>query len=447
MSAPLTKSRLPRTPLDRAPTPSFGHDPISKQRYISRDFAERERDRMWNRVWLLAGLECDIPSPGDYLSFEVGPESVLVIRQRDGGVAARYNVCMHRGNRLCEPGRGHVTRFTCGYHAWQYELDGTLASVQDPESFPQGCPKQSLSLRPVCCDTWGGFVWINLNPAAEPLLEYLDVIPEHLDPYHFEEMRVLDDVTLEIACNWKTCVDAFNEAYHIAGTHPDTLVVNDDMNVPIDCYDKHSRMRLPLGVASPRLASHGEINDTIREAFLRPAGIDPDQFDGGALDVRPAIAKAVREIQGPAMGVDFNELHDAQLVDDFHYVIFPNITLNIFGRSAWLFRHRPHPSDPDRMYFDVLNLVRLPNADMPRPEHEFHICDDDLRIDLVGGGGDLLAQDTHNLPRIQQGMHSAGFAGLHLGDQELRIRHFHSVLDRYLDAAQSGNPHTLAADS
>jgi phenylpropionate dioxygenase-like ring-hydroxylating dioxygenase large terminal subunit len=434
MSAPVANDRLPSTPLDRQPTPSFGSELISKQRYISAEFAARERDKMWNRVWLLAGLERDIPSPGDYFSFEIASESVLVIRQRDGGLAARYNVCMHRGNRLCEPGRGHVSRFTCGYHAWQYDLDGSLASVQDPDTFPQGCPKERLSLRPVRCDSWGSFVWINLDPDAEPLRDYLDIIPEHLDPYHFEEMRVMNDVTVEIPCNWKTSVDAFNEAYHIAGTHPDTLELNDDTNVPIDCYERHSRMLLQLGVASPRLASHGQISDVIRESFLRRAGIDPDRFEGGAQDVRPAIAKAVRDTQGPALGVDFSELLDAQLTDDFHYVIFPNITLNIFGRSAWLFRHRPHPSDPNRMYFDLFNLVRLPNADLERPDHEFHQCSDDLRIDLLGGGGDLLAQDTYNLPRIQQGMHSAGFEGLHLGDQELRIRHFHSVLDRYLDA-------------
>jgi hypothetical protein len=142
----------------------------------------------------------------------------------------------------------------------------------------------------------------------------------------------------------------------------------------------------------------------------------------------------VREIQGPAMGADFSELNDAQLIDDFHYSIFPNVTLNIFGRSAWLFRHRPHPSDPDRMYFDFFNLLRAPAADIPRPENVKAVATDDLVLEPVGGGGELLAQDTYNLPRIQQGMHSAGFRGLHLGDQEIRIRHFHHVLDRYVPA-------------
>ena len=146
----------------------------------------------------------------------------------------------------------------------------------------------------------------------------------------------------------------------------------------------------------------------------------------------PAVARAVREIQGPAMGVDFGELHDAQLVDDFHYVIFPNITLNIFGRSAWLFRHRPHPSDPDKMYFDFFNLVRMPNADIPRPEREIHVASDDLLLAPVGGGGELLAQDTYNLPRIQKGMRSRAFEWLHLGEQEIRILHFHDTLMRYV---------------
>ncbi|MFP8873964.1 MAG: RHO alpha subunit C-terminal catalytic domain-containing protein, partial [Myxococcota bacterium] len=236
-----------------------------------------------------------------------------------------------------------------------------------------------------------------------------------------------------IACNWKTSMDAFHEAYHIYGTHPDTLNVNDDVNVPIDCYGRHSRMLLKLAVASPRHPEHGQITQTIRDHFLASAGIDPVAFDGGALDVRPAIAQALREVQGPAMGVDFSELDDAQLVDDFHYSIFPNTTLNIFGRSAWLFRHRPHPGDPDKMFFDFINLIRLPNAELPRPAHEFHVSRDDLVLQPFGGGGELLAQDTYNLPRIQQGMHSSAFHGLHLGDQELRIRHFHAVLDRYVE--------------
>ncbi len=424
--------KLPPTPLGREPRPDLGHAKIPKQRYTARSYMEAEQAGLWPRVWLLAGFERDLPEPGDYSTYEVGRESVVVARQGDGSLRGFHNVCMHRGNRLVEPGRGSVRRFTCLFHGWRYGIDGSLEEALDSGTFPQGCPRESLGLRPVRCEVWGGFFWINLDPEAEPLEAYLEVIPRHLDPYHFEEMTVVGDYTLEIDANWKTSMDAFHEAYHIYGTHPDTLDVNDDVDVPIDCFDKHSRMLLKLGVASPRHAEHGKVGARIREHFLAGAGLDGENFRGTAEEVRPAIARAVREIQGPAMGADFSELDDSQLVDDFHYSIFPNVTLNIFGRSAWLFRHRPHPSDPDKMYFDFFNLLRMPAAELPRARHEHLVSSDSLKLDPLGGGGELLAQDTYNLPRIQRGMHSSGFEGLHLGDQEIRIRHFHSILDRYV---------------
>ncbi len=429
------------TPMMRAPTPDLGTELIPKQRYTSDVYARLERERLWNRTWLLAGFERDVPESGDYLTYEIGTESILVVRQRGGAIAAHYNVCMHRGNRLREPGIGQATSFTCRFHGWRYGIDGSLKRAHDAQSFPQGCPKERLALRPVHCETWGGFVWINLNSNAEPLLDYLGVIPEHLDPYHFDEMSILNDYTIEMNCNWKTSLDAFNEAYHIAGTHPDTLPVNDDVNVPIDCYDRHSRMILRLAVASPRLSEHGHVNEMIRQSFLASAGIDPAAFAGGPDDVRPAIAKAVREIQGPALGADFSDLNDAQLTDDFHYTIFPNITLNIFGRSAWLFRHRPHPTDPNRMFFDFFNLLRAPSAQIPRAAHSDHVGSDDLVLEPVGGGGELMAQDIYNLPRIQAGMNSAAFQGLHLSDQEIRIRHFHRTLDDYIGQDEIGPDH------
>ena len=113
------------TPMDRAPVPDLGHEPIPKERYTSAEFARLEWERMWTKVWLLAGRESDLQTAGDYFTYEIGPESILIVRQTDGSIAARYNVCMHRGNRLCEPGRGHVSRaFTCGFHGWQYGFDG-----------------------------------------------------------------------------------------------------------------------------------------------------------------------------------------------------------------------------------------------------------------------------------------------------------------------------------
>ena len=155
---------LPPTPLGREPRPDLGHAKISKQRYTARSYMEAEQAALWPRVWLLAGFERDLPEPGDYSTFEVGRESVIVVRQRGGGLRGFHNVCMHRGNRLVEPGRGSARSFTCLFHAWRYGIDGGLEEALDSETFPQGCPPDSLSLREVRCEAWGGFFWVNLDP-------------------------------------------------------------------------------------------------------------------------------------------------------------------------------------------------------------------------------------------------------------------------------------------
>jgi phenylpropionate dioxygenase-like ring-hydroxylating dioxygenase large terminal subunit len=417
------------TPLERAPVPDLGHAPIPKDRYTSREFAAREWERMWTRVWLLAGRASDLPEPGDYLVYEIGIESILVVRQPDGEVAAFYNVCMHRGNRLRAPGRGHAARFACSFHGWEYETSGALRCALDPQSFPQGVPADRLSLRRVRCESWAGFVFVNLDPDAAPLLDYLGVVPEHLAPYHFDEWAILHDVTLEVPCNWKTSVDAFNEAYHISATHPWTLEFSDDVNTVYDCYERHTRMIFPEAQPSPRHPGFGTVTPMLGELFLKRFGIDPAGVRTVA-EARAAIADATRK-QGPALGCDFSELCEAQLNDDFHYTLFPNVTLNIHAQFTWVFMHRPHPDDPNRMYFDFWNLVRAPAHRIPRPEREHLRVADGATLAHIPGGN-VIDEDMGNLPRIQAGMRSRAFAGLHLGAQEIRIRHFHDVLMRYL---------------
>lgn len=198
------KGRLPPTPMERAPEVALERIRIPKERYTSPGYMEREQAQLWPRVWLLAAFESDMADPGDYTTYEVARESILIVRQRGGSFAAFHNVCLHRGNRLVEPGRGNARNFTCLFHGWRYKIDGELDAALDEETFRQGCSKEELSLKPVRCGRWGGFIWINLDPDGESLEQYLDVIPRHLDPYHFEEMKIVGEYTIEIDCNWKT---------------------------------------------------------------------------------------------------------------------------------------------------------------------------------------------------------------------------------------------------
>ncbi len=421
------------TPMERAPDPGLGHGPVPKERYTSPDFARLEWERMWTKVWLLAGRESDIPEPGDYFTFEIGPESVLVVRQPDGSIGARYNVCKHRGNRLREPGRGHVLEFQCLFHGWRYALDGSLVEAFDPECFPQGLPAEKLGLTPVRCDTWAGFVFVSLDPAAERLRDYLGVVPEHLAPYGFERWKIAFDCTIEIECNWKTCVDAFNEAYHIAATHTWTMAFSDDVNTLYDCYDRHTRMIFPELQASPRHPGAGTVTREMKEYFLKRVGVDVDSFEGEPAEARAAFAEAVRKL-GPGLGADFSRLNESQMCDDFHYTIFPNVTFNTHSLFLWVFTHRPHPQDPNRMFFDFISLMNAPAQDVPRPEKQFFSTLDGDTLDGKCEGGNLLDEDLYNLPRVQRGMNSAAFENLHLGSQEVRILHHQNTLMEYLEA-------------
>lgn len=420
------------TPMQRAPDPGLDYVPIPAGRYTSAGFAELEWQRMWTKVWLLAGRESDIPVPGDYFTFEIGNESIVVVRQRDGSIAARYNVCMHRGNRLVDPGRGHLDRFFCKFHGWQYSLDGSLKRALDPDSFPQGLPAEQLAMQPVRCDTWAGFVFISLNPSVEPLADYLGVIPEHLDPYHFENWKVDFDCTIEIDCNWKTSVDAFNEAYHIAATHTWTLEFSDDVNTTYDCYDRHTRMIFPEVQASPRHKGFATVTPGMKTMFLERVGVDVETFKGGPAEARAAFGGAVRGI-APTLGADVSDLNESQLCDDFHYTIFPNITFNTHSLFVWVFTHRPHPTDPDRMYFDFINLTNAPGLAIERPPRQFFRATPEFRVGDVLAGGEVLDEDLYNLPRVQAGMRSGAFRALHLGKQEVRILHFHDTLMHYIN--------------
>ncbi|MGI9228864.1 MAG: aromatic ring-hydroxylating oxygenase subunit alpha [Gammaproteobacteria bacterium] len=418
---------IQKTPLDKQPDPELGNDVIGKERYTSHEFMQLEWERMWSKVWLLGGLEIDLKQPGDYIVTELGPESILIVKQTDESIRAFYNVCQHRGNRLRPAGMGTAESFQCAYHHWEYHLDGSFKRLPDEETFPQGKPCSGLEEIP--CDTWGGLVFFSLNPDVEPLKDYLDIIPRHLDPYNFKAMALQEDVTIEWDCNWKTSVDAFNESYHVQGIHPQLLYHLDDKNIQIDCYDKHSRYLIPFATLSPRVPMPPDIPPGIRQLMLE-AGMEPADYEGKTKDVRKDLQKWKRK-HGAEQGKDYSRLHDEQLTDDYHYMIFPNITMNVHADDLWLFRQRPHATDPNKMYFDFWVFELVPEGEPwpeQRPQHDQFIHGE-KKTHLV------IRQDAANLPGVQAGMGSRGYRGLWLGDQELRIRHFHKVLDTYIYGA------------
>ncbi len=422
---------------------SDAKDQLEPERYTCPDFAEREWENMWTKVWVIAGREADIPNAGDYLRFDLGRESFIVVRQASGEISAFYNLCHHRGNQLVFEPFGNVKSFKCKFHDWEWAVDGRLKGYKDPGSFKPGVMDDKPPLTPVMCDTWGGFVFITMNEDPMPLLDYLGPFPAQLAGYHFEDMRPVVDADSEWQANWKVGLDAFMEGYHISSIHPQGVLFLDDYHIQWDMYkDGMSRMLIEVGTTSPRLPSNAPVNDFLK-MMLAEVDIDPDKFEGCGPDVRRAIQVAKREMAGKR-GLDYSELSDDQLSDDWNYHFFPNVTFNIHPEGALMMMFRPHHKDPEKFTYSITVLVRPsedPNYRMPAymgvPEGADLSCKTrPERITVAADGPELepvVSQDTVAVPWVQKGLRSRAFKGVRLSEQEQRVRHYQAEIDRFVE--------------
>lgn len=397
---------------------------IPKERYTSPEYLRAEWEHLWPRVWLMAGLSSDLPQPGCYFTFDIGSESLLIVRQPQG-VRAFHNVCMHRGRRLREGGMGRTRCFPCPYHGWEWAFDGSLTKVPDRETFGDAIPAASSRLKEVACAEWAGRVWVFLSPDPPPLEEYLGEVAPLIEAYRLEDYALVEDFTLDLPCNWKVNVDAFNEAYHLKTVHPEILGLVDDVNVQADLFGRHGRLTVPFYVPSPRKEDRQSIDTGLRR-MLEQAGLRAAEITGSALEMRRKVQQSIRRREKGGE-LDCSGLSDDQLSDSNHFHIFPNFQLDLYSLTILSLRSRPHPTDPGRMFFDQQRFERLPRgSERPRrPRHEQFVYGS-------GSLGTVTDQDMFNLVRVQQGMRSSGLEGLVLGEQERLIEHMHRMLDTYV---------------
>jgi len=423
---------------------------ITAERYISPEFMARERDAVWAKTWLVAGLAQDVAEPGDFFVFDIEPESILVSRSNDGQVRAFYNVCQHRGARLVNVDRGLQDSYTCPYHAWRYGNDGQLEYAPEADRFSQGLPCDQLSLKSLRVENWAGLIWVCMDSEAPSLDEYLGPIKALIEPYRAEEMRLIEDQTVQLACNWKAVFDNFGELYHVEHIHPQHELIFDCPTSVSEFYDLgHTRVSINGFTVNSRLPIPEEVPATMW-GQMDALGMDRDDYKGRVLDVRRDIQKQKRA-QGPKLGYNYDRLSDDQLSDIVQYNIFPNSILVLQPEEFWILRARPHPSDPNQCYWDKFSL-RMPPAeqnsanisfnldheslpdDWERPEH-----DDFNQEDIIEGRKTMtitIDQDIHFIRDVQKGMHSRGFNAAWLNDDEQRVQFFHDWLDHYLNQTE-----------
>lgn len=425
------------------PDPEFGTGPVGDlERYFAADRVAPEFDNLFAQTWLMAGRVSDVANPGDWFTFDVGPESILIVRATETELRAYYNVCQHRGARLVHGDFGTSKAFTCGFHSWSWNIDGSLRRITDRETFDEQLVADNPCLPQVHVEVWGGFVFISLKDDPMPLEQWLGPVPDLLANYRMEDMVVVAEATIEWPVNWKVALDAFMEAYHIHRRHPEGLAWIEDYYLQHDFFENgHSRMILPVGVKSARSASPDELTQELRE-MLKEVELDPADFEGRASEVRAAI-QAHKPVWAKSKGMDFARYTDSQLTDDCNYFLFPNLTFNLHAEGTLMMRFRPHPTDPLMCYYDVTVLAhrvgdpnyRLPrymgapdidlSGEVPRPD----------RLRLKHGEGSVsmvLDQDAEFVPYVQEGVRSRGFKAMRLSQQERRMRYFHEEYDRYM---------------
>ena len=428
----------------RAPYIDHGTGRVNPDRYYSAEWMAREWDQLWTKTWLIAGPRSDLEEPGDYFTFEIGRESIIVTLNDDNELRAFYNVCPHRGNRLVLNEMGSTPRFTCAFHSWCFDLDGQCEKITDESTFRPGTMDGRPKLEHVRVEEKAGLIFVNLDDDAPPLDERFGLPDGYLEGYQLDKMKVVRHVVSDWGANWKTGVDAFYEVYHLHAVHPQTSTVMDDYGTQVDVYPHgFSRMIVPLAKKSPREEDQASVDPGLAY-MIGEAGMDPESYGGDATTVRKDI-QAFKRKRADDLGLGWDGLVDGQLTDSWATGIFPNVQIGLHPEGAFLMRFMPHPTEPERFYYDTITLYRPVDDEswkvpdwMGLPEGTDVSGDVRAERGFVPFGeapdlGLVLDQDSELLPVVQKGIRSRAFEGPIWSEQELRLRHFHAELDLYMN--------------
>lgn len=412
----------------------LGSGDISFEAYLDPAYAVREQEQMWSKVWQMACRLEEIPNSRDFIVYDVLDISVLVVRQDDGGVKAFINSCRHRGMQLAKSGaRGHAAMIRCPFHGWTWDTKGALKTIPCSWDFPH-VEKADYGLDEVHVDSWGGFVFINLDRDPVPLRDYLEVIADLDLPVPMEARYISYHVQKNLAANWKISLEAFLESYHVIATHPEGLAAAGDANCQYDIYGKNvSRFLHTIGFRSPHLPGEGDEAELLRILGGEAAGLSLQPGER-ARDVWTAH---LRRTLGPQLGVDLSQVSTTQMIDSIEYYCFPNFVFFPGIGFPMVYRFRPVPGNVGETIFDLYFLKPIPEGQaLPAAPETVYLGVEDRFIDapkMDAKLGYIYDQDVENLRQQTRGIRASRKGGQTLGNyQEIRIRRMRATLADYL---------------
>lgn len=354
--------------------------------YSSADIFRLERERIFHDQWFCVGRAEQLAEKGDCLHVDVAGESVLVLRGRDDALRGFYNVCRHRGSQLIrtqalpEIATPHAVNsgringaVVCAYHAWSYNLDGSLRGAPFVR-FDEQCPKDRFSLVPVNLETWGGFIFVNLAAKTPPpLLAQLKEPARKLVRYPLADLRRGVQLVYDVQANWKVIMENYNECYHCGPVHPELCAL-----VP---------------------------------AFREQGGAGLDWVDG--VPHRPGAWTFTAT--GTSARAPFPGLSEKEKTHHNGDVAYPNLLLSVAAEHVAAFTLWPRGPDLTRIACEFL----FHESEINKPEFD--------PSDVVDFWDVVNRQDWYVCEGVQQGMRSRGFRGgfyAPMEDPSLDIRRY-----------------------
>lgn len=417
----------------------LGNEDIPFKRYTTREFYDMEMDALWNRTWQWACREEHIPSPGDYYVYDVGHYSILIVRTQSNDVRGYINSCLHRGTKLKpSSSEGSTRELRCPFHGWTWDLDGELKHLPCEWDFKY-VEQDKCQLPQVKVGLWGGFVFINMDQNAISLEDYLEVLPEHARSAGLEERYVAVHIEKELPCNWKIASEAFMESYHVLETHPQMMPSNGDINSQYDVFGDHvNRVYVANGIKSPNIAHEVSEQELLDSMLLGDGSGDEERMmvpEGQT--ARQVMGAYFRGILKDEYGIDSSSLSTTEALDTIGYFVFPNGHFFLGLAFPIVYRIRPLGKDHEKSLFETLVLQPMKQGeDRPEPAMPVRLRVEDSYTEvkeLSPQVAHILDQDTNNMLYQQEGMQTSRKAKASLATyQEVRIRHVHQVIDKYL---------------
>jgi phenylpropionate dioxygenase-like ring-hydroxylating dioxygenase large terminal subunit len=361
--------------------------------YYDPEFFEAEKAAFLRASPQVVCHESEIREPGEWRSLEYLGESVIVIRGDDGEVRAFSNVCRHRGSRLVDGSGGCAKVLTCPYHAWSYARDGRLVGVPHRQEYP-GLQTEELGLKPVGLQNWRGFLFVTLEPGLPSVDEMMAPYDDEVEPYRFEDLRVLGRVTIRPRqLNWKTLCDNYSDHLHIPVGHPG-LTRLFARNYRIDAQHYADRMQGDLVETDSANPS-----ERMYQHYLPEAGHLP-------------------------------ESHRRKWL---YYKLFPNIAFDIYPDQVDFMQFIP-VSSTETLLREI--SYALPDApDYPWRREMKAVRYLNWRINRR-----VNAEDTELVTRVQLGMQSASYEAGPLGTSEVCLRSFAKKLRKLIPEARLDSP-------